>query len=380
MSTSAEWSIRTLLNPVITRLLIYGVNPIDLEEVLVELDELVIINGKSLEKKWAALWDAKAAQYLSRARQAEAKGQRISAGAMYQFAAQCHFAVFLINSSQIEDTRANSRQFAARYRSSVSFLDSVVEKVEVPLGGGPGLAAYLHLPRGGASAKGAVVFFAGLGSCKEEMNTLARAIVDRGVAVLVPDMPGNGESLFEQGLTCNRALVRQSFTAVLDYLALRPETRGAKVGSAGLCMGGGYAYKAAWLEPRFAFCATLFPLYIADVPAERTPAWMKSGDWYQFQTGGAPVEDFLRQMAREPGEAVHCPFLLVHGSHDNWMSLDKAMELYEAADHPVKEKLIIEGDPVFSRQEKFLHTMPVGEQLHWVRHVFADWIAERVDE
>jgi hypothetical protein len=36
--------------------------------------------------------------------------------------------------------------------------------------------------------------------------------------------------------------------------------------------------------------------------------------------------------------------------------------------------MVIDTEPVFSTQQLVTHTMPVGEQLHWIRHIAADWI------
>ena len=58
------------------------------------------------------------------------------------------------------------------------------------------------------------------------------------------------------------------------------------------------------------------------------------------------------------------------------MALDMAMEFYDRAQGQ-KEKLIVENTPVFSNQQAVTHTMPVAEQLHWVKHLAADWIADR---
>lgn len=76
--------------------------------------------------------------------------------------------------------------------------------------------------------------------------------------------------------------------------------------------------------------------------------------------------------------AVSCPFLFIHGKNDNWMTLETALEMYQRAS-AAKDKIIIEAEPVFSNQQLVTHTMPVGEQLHWLRHVAADWMVARLE-
>jgi pimeloyl-ACP methyl ester carboxylesterase len=100
---------------------------------------------------------------------------------------------------------------------------------------------------------------------------------------------------------------------------------------------------------------------------------MRQGEWYNFQTGGVPGNEFIREMDALTAGSLDVPYLFIHGRHDNWMSLESAQVYYERATVH-KEKLIIENTPVFSNQQVVTHTMPVGEQLHWVKHYAADWI------
>jgi hypothetical protein len=58
-----EWSIRGLLSPVITRLLIYGVSPIDVEYIVSVLEHAD--DMRSIEKLWLAEWEKKANAYVA---------------------------------------------------------------------------------------------------------------------------------------------------------------------------------------------------------------------------------------------------------------------------------------------------------------------------
>ncbi|MBN2738008.1 MAG: alpha/beta hydrolase [Spirochaetales bacterium] len=373
-----NWSIRTLLNPVVTRLLIYGINPMDLESIMSKIEDMVILNSPSLEKKWQTLWEEKAVHYSDLADKALVKGRKETARELFMAAAQCYFAVYLINLSSIDQKAIVYAKLSDYYFKAARFFSRPVEKIQIPFVNNKYLSACLHLPQEGRKIKGSVVFYAGLGSCKEEMNTLARTLVERDLAVLVPDMPGCGESLFSQSITCSAENVKQVYSLVLDFLNHHSKTKGLPIGSAGLCMGGGYAYNAATLNQGYHFCATLFPLFISQVPETHTPQWMRSGAWYDFQTGGAEAKSFQASMGRVTTKKLSCPFYLVHGQYDNWMTLNNAMELFELAENPNKEKLIIHQEPVFSKEEEVLHTMPVGEQIHWVRHLFVDWILDQL--
>ena len=368
----SAWTIRSLLNPVLSRLLIYGVHPIDVETAMCAVENKPHLNARSLERSWLAEWEQRAARYADLAERAEQEGSLPSAGKLFTLAAQCYYAGFLINPAEEGEKKRIYLRFADLYRKSENCYPVPVTPVEIPLENGV-LPGYLHLPTVGQPRVCAVIF-SGLGSCKEEMHMLARPLVERGMAAFVPDMPGSGEALFVNDVKCRFHTLEQAFPKILDTLSARPELQQATFGSYGLCMGGGYAHHAACIDRRYSFCVTLFMLYITHTLVDSTPQWMRQGEWYNFQTGGVPGEQFLHEMRGLAEGTLECPYLFIHGRHDNWMTLDTAMAFYDRAQGQ-KEKLIIENTPIFSNQQAVTHTMPVGEQLHWVKHVAADWIA-----
>jgi dienelactone hydrolase len=374
MPTHPSWSIRTLLNPVVARLLIFGVNPFDLERVLRAIEETPLRNARQLEALWLERWEGLARGWEQRRQMGPSMSSRRTRLAMGLEASACRLAQFLINPGDLERRRAIYEQFVDTYRDAVKHFEPCVESLQIELDGDSKLAAVLHLPPG-ATPHPVVAVYAGLGSCKEEMNTLARLLVERGVAAIVPDMPGNGESLFVYGVSCGSKELTRAFAAVADFVEGEPRLDATRFGAVGLCMGGGYAYRACSEERRYRYCATLFPLFIDLVDATSTPAWMKSGPWYDLQSGNKDASTFLAEVGWRDEFAVDCPFFMAHSRHDNWMPLERAMALYEKAPPSTRELVLVEDEPVYAAGEAALHTMPVGEQLGWVGPVMADWIA-----
>ena len=370
----STWSIRELLSPVITRLFVYGVNPIDVEGALRTVEGTHHMNARSLERTWLAAWDEKAVRYQHSADEAKRREDRLSAAALYRLAAGCRYASFLINPASIEEKKQIYLQFASLYASSEACYERPAIRIDVPVGENV-LTGTLHLPD--RHPRVCAVIFTGLGSCKEELHSSARALVERGTAAFVPDMPGCGESLFSRGTICRFETLEAAFSRILDVLERREELSNTIFGSYGLCMGGGYAHRAACADARYRFCATLFMLFITHNPVERVPLWIRRGAWFDFQTGGVSPEDFLVEMAGLAEGALDCPFLFIHARHDNWMPLDVAEAFFDRA-RGEKHRLILEEPPVFSGQHSVTHTMPVGEQLSWVRHIAADWIGKAV--
>ncbi|MBR3770894.1 MAG: hypothetical protein IKL07_01355, partial [Clostridium sp.] len=71
-----QWSIRSLLNPVIARCLIYDVSPFDLEHVLRKVEEKSLLNSKMLENTWMTEWKQKAEYFIDLAENARGKNQK----------------------------------------------------------------------------------------------------------------------------------------------------------------------------------------------------------------------------------------------------------------------------------------------------------------
>jgi dienelactone hydrolase len=356
--------------------LINGINPFDLERVLQRIERTPFRDARQLETTWLSEWDALAVTWQERSQQAGARGERQTALTLGLQAASCRLAQYLINPGDLARRREIYRSYAAGYRLAAGFFPSPVLSVQLPMDKNTSLDALLHLPPGPGPHPCTAVF-AGLGSCKEEMSLLSRLLVERGVAALVPDMPGSGESLFGGNITCGSTNLSSAFRAIADFVGQRPELDASRLGTMGLCMGGGYSYRACSEQNRYRWCVSLFPLFVDGATATSVPKWMRSGPWTELQTGGKPEAELFAEIGWRDSFTIGCPFFLVHGKHDNWMTLDRARLLYEHATSPTREFLVLDEEPAYSTNQAVTHAMPVGEQLWWVGPVVADWIATR---
>lgn len=375
-----KWRIRDLLNPVVTRSLLYGTDPFDLEYVLQKVDKIEKMSGKEVKVVWFGEWERKAQHYLKYAENSEKKGALISAREYYKMAAQCYYAGYMINTDDIPQKREVYNKLETCYKKAVSLYPNRVEYVEIPTEGGV-LPGYLHFPDDGKSEKPypCVMTYSGIGSCKEELDMLALPLTERGIAVLTVDMPGTGAALFKYDLKCMGNQIEKAISSMHDYLVNRPDIDSGRIANYGLCMGGGYAFRSSAKNQDIKCCVSLFPLMLNVADLEFIPIWMKHGKWAQYQYSDASSEEFLKEMKQlEEGE-VKCDFLMVHSADDNWMDTDASMYLYSKATG-YKEKFEIEEKPVYVSEETIMHAMPVGEQFHWVKHIASDFIADRLLE
>ncbi len=371
-----KWRIRDLLNPVITRTLLYGANPFDLEYVLKKTDEIKVLSGKQIKVVWLGEWERKAAHYLEYALRSEAKGNLLSAREYYSMACKCYYACYMINTDDIDQKREIYKNLEKYYRKEVSMRTNKVEFVEIPMRDGK-IPAYLHFPDNQTENKvyPCVTTYSGLGSCKEELDLLSCELNRRGIAVLNVDMPGTGAALFDYDLKCIGDQLDEAFDVISGYLESREDIDSERMANYGLCMGGGYAFRASAKREKTKCCVSLFPLFLNFADMENIPVWMKRGKWTALQLGDH--DDYLNRMKCIEEGSVSCDFLMVHSADDNWMDTDASMKLFDRV-CGYKEQIEIEEKPAYVAEESIMHAMPVGEQFHWVKHIAADFISERL--
>lgn len=373
-----RWSVRDLLNPVITRCLLYGTNPFDLERVVKAVEKIEIISGKAIKNTWLDEWDKKSVYYANLAEKSENTNNTISAREYYRLASQCCYSAYMVNTDDISQKRKAYKSLEKYYKKSVSYRDNKVSEVLVPVDNEKMMPGYLHFPDNNGQGKyPCVILFAGIGSCKEELDMLANPLVERGMAVLACDMAGTGSALFDYDLKCNADDLEKSFDALYNFAVENENIDEKKLASYGLCMGGGFAFRAAAKHSDIKCCVSMFPLFMNLSELDSIPIWMKRGKWAAFQHGEISSDEFLDKMKTIEHGSVKGDYMLVYSADDNWMSTDASMSLYNRASG-YKDKILINEKPVFVSDESIMHAMPVGEQLHWVKPQVSDWIAERL--
>lgn len=374
-----DWSIRGLLNPVIVRSLIFGVNPIDMEFVLQQMEKKPLVNGKVLQNTWREEWGRKTRHFAVLAEQAEKKKNWLSAGQYYTLSAQCCYAAYLLNSEHIDKKREAYKELEHYYLCQLHCSKRRFETIFIPLKGEKGMPGYLHLPdeRQFEGPYPCVILFAGYGSCKEELETMAKPLIERGIAALTLDQPGTGSALFDNNLKLGGSMLEHGFQKTIQFLETLDFIDNSRLGTYGLCMGGGYAYRVAAEFPKITCCAGLFPLFISMLGDKTIPRWMRNGEWPDFQKENASSQEFIEGMKIIADGSFHGDYMIVHSSYDNWMPLEKTNQIVDKSTGNINE-VIIDDAPVYATEESVMHAMPVGEQMHWIKIQVADWFAEKL--
>jgi dienelactone hydrolase len=379
-----KWPLRNLLNPVVTRSLLYGTDSFDMEYVLQKIDQIKTMSGKEVKRVWFGEWERKASRYIEYAEKAEKAGNRVSAEAFNMMTAQCYYAGYQINTDDIEQKRAVYNKLALYYKKAVSFRPNKVEYIEIPVPalGNVILCGYIHYPDSFSDPDKkypVAVTYSGIGSCKEELDLLALPLIERGIAVLTLDMPGTGATLFDHEGKCNGVHLEAALDAVAEYVENHKNFDQERIANYGLCMGGGYAFRASSKMKKAKCCVSLFPLFINMAEQDSIPIWMKHGKWAVYQQGVMTEENFFDKMKNLEEGTVDADFLLVYSADDNWMDSNVSLSMLDKATG-YKESLEVDEKPAYVSEETIMHAMPVGEQFHWVKHIASDFIAERLSK
>ncbi len=368
-----KWAVRDLLNPVVTRSFLYGSNPFDIEFILKKVDKIDKMSGKAIQSVWLNEWHNKISHYSELLEKARTVGSRIAAREYAKMISQCNYACFMINIENLEHKKEIYSGLEESYRQYAVLCENKVEYVEISTDFGM-IPAYIHYPDSGTKSSYPVaITYSGLGSCKEELEMLAAPLNDRGIAVITPDMPGAGSAIIDNNIKCGGNQIEAAIDAIYSFISQNPKLDEKRIANFGLCMGGGYAFRATVKNPDVKCCVSLFPLFMNFAEQDSIPVWMKKGMWSSYQYS----DNYLESMKVLEEGTFNTDFLLAFSNDDNWMSPEATEKLWNKA-LGYKEKICITEKPAYASEETIMHAMPVGEQFHWVKHEAADFIAARI--
>jgi 2,6-dihydroxypseudooxynicotine hydrolase len=312
--------------------------------------------------EWLDAWSETAELHLELAREAEAAGHNRTAGEAYVRAALCfHFAkyVWVLDGERNRVTTERARD--ALYEAH-RLLDPSAERIEAPL---DGATVYANLRRPTGTARPPlVILIPGLDSTKEEFFNFERVFLERGLATLSLDGPGQGEGGFEAPI---RPDYEAPVGAILDALAGRHDLDLERVGAAGVSLGGYYAPRAAAFEPRLrAVAGVSGPINFGDLWDDLPMLTRESFVHYSR----SPDLETGRERARElnltgVAERISQPLLVVTGKLDRLIPWESTKAVADAAPN-AEFVLYEEGNHV------------CNNVAYRYRPLLADWLSERL--
>ncbi len=315
-------------------------------------------------EQWCAEWKRTAEVHERLAREAEARNSPRSAADAYVRAALCHHFGKFVFFEDLDQLRAATRATVESYAKAAPLLDPPAERVGIPYAG-TSLPGWLRKP-GAAARPPVVLLLAGLDSVKEEFNTFEPLFLDRGVATLSFDGPGQGESEFDLPI---EPTFEKVVSAVVDWLQPRGDVDGSRVATVGVSLGGYYASRAAAFEPRLTCAVPIGGPYDFAENYDRAPALTRQA--FQARSHSPDAETARQRAAQltlaDAARRIEMPFLVVFGKQDRLIPYQQAERLYaEVLSSQKRLEMYEEGNHV-------CNNMPYA-----YRPLVADWAAERL--
>jgi dienelactone hydrolase len=322
-----------------------------------------ITSGLASWDGWCAAWSEVAAEHERLGRDALAAGRDYSAGAhLSQAAVYYHFAKFLFV-NDLDQMRAAHMKAVACLTDALPLLDPPGRRVEIPFGGSR-LAGILRLPAG-EGPHPVMIMIPGLDSAKEELRSTEELFLERGIATLSVDGPGQGEAEYDLPI---RGDWEVPGAAVIDYLHTEPGIDPGRIGVWGVSLGGYYAPRVASGDDRVKACVALAGPYDFAGNWDSLPLLTREAfrvRSFSPDPGTARARAAALSMAGRAG-LIRCPLLAVMGKLDRLIPWQDAQRLVDEAAGPAELLLLEQGN----------HGCANLAPFH--RHTTADWAARKL--
>ena len=281
-------------------------------------------------------------------RAAEALGHTVEAREHYYVAATYYTAaqwgIFEDGNPQRIAWAESKRDCYDRY---IGFADHPIERVDLSVPGGK-QAALLHLPHKPAPGERfpCILYQPGMDGVKEDNPLMGDPLLQRGMAILSIDGPGQGETR-ERGITVTASNCEDGAKAAYAYLKTRPEIDGDRMAIYGSSMGSYWGTRMAAAEPGFKACAVAgvcmepsqYTIFNTAAPTFKLNYMYMSG--YDDE---AKFDEFCKTLTLEGVAAkIQCPYMAAAGEDDELCPIEFVYQLMDEATCP-KVLYVYEGE------------------------------------
>lgn len=321
-SAIAHWAPRFVAN---------GIALTDFEEVTAGIDRWA---------DWCKAWCARGAVHERLGREALSAGHPLTAGEhLCRASAYYHFAKFVFVQYPDEMRAAHTRAVDC-YREALPLLRPAGERVRIPFAG-TALWGVLRRPEGIAKPP-VVVMAPGMDSTKEELHAYETPFLDRGMAILAFDGPGQGEAEYALPI---RGDYETPVRAAIDWVEQRADLDASRIGMWGVSLGGYYAPRAAAYEKRIKACIGISgPFDLAEIWEHLGPL---SRITFQTRSHAKTESDAKRNAAtlslNDAAREIRCPLYLVAGRADRLIPPEHAERLARSVSGPVTLLMVEDG-------------------------------------
>jgi len=253
------------------------------------------------------------------------------------------------------------------------------EAVAVPYEKGVSMPAYFIKPKGQAKSP-VLISFGGLDSFKDELWFMTgRGAVQRGIAVLMVDGPGQGGTLRRHKIP-TRHDYEVPVGRCIDYLLTRNDVDASRIAVSGSSLGGYYSARAGSKEHRLAACISHGAIWDVAQRFRDRGEGHALANHMKWVFGAKSMAEAIEKAGPFKLEGVldgmKCPYLVLHGGHDV-LGVENSKTVYEyARSKGVKVTLRLTSAEE-TGAEHCQHDNPtLGQEL------MIDWLADvfRIDQ
>ncbi|NPD04230.1 alpha/beta hydrolase [Nocardioides sp. zg-1308] len=313
---------------------------------------------------WCRVWSAEGAAHESLGREALAEGRSRSAGEhLARAAVHHHFAKFVFVADP-EQMRAAHARAVSCLTDALPHLDPPGRRLEIAFEGSH-LVAVVRVPRG-EGPHPVVLMLPGLDSAKEELGSTEQTFLDRGMATVTLDGPGQGEAEYALPLRGDWAPVAE---VAWEAIGTQPDLDRDRLAVWGVSLGGYYAPRvAAALGDRVSACVSLAGPFNFGEHWSSLPQLTR--DTLRVRSGSVNDEEARRRALEldlsEAAAHLVAPLLIVFGRQDRLIPWEDAVRMRDAVAGPVTLLLLEDGN----------HGCANVAPQH--RPTTADWLAARL--
>ncbi len=324
-----------------------------IDDLQLLIDTVKTLKGTE-DEDWVPAWSAVAARYEKDAEAALARGDRAAARSAFlqaksfyslaRFPAPYHSGSAICPPDMSPVKAQSYQRYLECYRRATELIETPPEIVRVARDGKEA-TGYLRLPKGASSSKRvpAVLMMCGGDMYKEDREKYAEGALAEGMAALVVDAPGTGQTTFPHA---PESVV--AWQAALDALSQRPEIDGGRLGAFGVSRGGLWVMRLAALDPRVKALISCAPGGVGYWgTAEERAEWRKAAveraktNWFGPRGTRPPLheitedeqrQEFLRWSLKDNGllDKLTMPMYLVNGKVDHLTPIGNLYLLLES--------------------------------------------------
>ena len=234
--------------------------------------------------------------------------------------------------------------------------------IRITIPAGPTRLAGWLLASPGTASSPVVIVIGGVEGWAMDWESLGRAFADRGLATLLLDGAGQGESRLQYGSFLTIAW-KQSMSCVLDDLQSRRGIR--SIGVLGNSMGGTFAMHVA-TDPRIAACCNNGGFQVPALQKNARKSFYPKLEAFC----GAPdaADEVWGALEIKPDSLTFaCPFLIVQGGSDPFVTPDESKRMLHWAASPDKQM------HVFADGDHCIYNHPADRN-----NLIGDWFVSRL--